>query len=228
MTAFAHWLNTAFADFDYGILEFYHRLAEKAGGFFTPFMSVVSLISDLGFLCFAVAFVLLLFPKTRKVGFCMIAAVGIGAILNNVILKEWIARPRPFQSEVAIFRVWWESVGAPHVGEFAFPSGHTAAAVSGMAAMGLMLQKKYIWIPVGLAYSILVGASRNYLMVHYPTDVMGAFLSGFVGALAAVGLTVLCFRFAQQKRDKAFFRFLLNADIRSLWSKKRNQTTSEQ
>ena len=36
LTAIAQWLNTAFAGYDYAILQALHNLAEAAGGFFTP------------------------------------------------------------------------------------------------------------------------------------------------------------------------------------------------
>ena len=36
LTAIAQWLNTAFAGYDYAILQALHNLAGAAGGFFTP------------------------------------------------------------------------------------------------------------------------------------------------------------------------------------------------
>jgi len=132
LTAFAQWLNTAFAEFDHAILSFYHTAAVKGDAFLRPLMNFFSLIGDNGYFCFALAAVLLCFPKTRRIGVGILFAIACGALLTNVTIKNLVARPRPFQNGYA---EWWVFVGAPAEGEFSFPSGHVTAAMACMTAV---------------------------------------------------------------------------------------------
>ena len=50
LTAIAQWLNTAFAGYDYAILQALHNLAEAAGGFFTPLCRAITLLGEKGIL----------------------------------------------------------------------------------------------------------------------------------------------------------------------------------
>ena len=93
-------LNTTFSAFDGGIFNAMHRLAESAGSVLTSFFKIITLIGEKGLIFFAIAVVLMLFAKTRKLGICMFGAVACGAILTNLVLKDIIARPRPFESSV--------------------------------------------------------------------------------------------------------------------------------
>lgn len=220
MTAFATWLNTAFAGFDHAILSFYHTLAEHAGFLITPFLKLISLVGEKGILCFVIALICLLFPKTRKIGVCIVFAVGVGGLITNLTIKELVARPRPFQSGVADFAAWWNYIGAPKVGEFSFPSGHTTSAVAGMTVLCLFSNKKLRVILPAVAYALLTGISRNYLMVHYPTDVLAGFLVGIVAALTAFGMTALLYFLLEKKKDAKLIRFALEFDIRNCFRKK--------
>ena len=85
-TVAATWLNTAFAGFDNAILEFMHTLEEAAGGFITPLAKFITLIGEKGLWMFALAFVLMMFAKTRKLGICLFGAVCCGALITNIIL----------------------------------------------------------------------------------------------------------------------------------------------
>ena len=214
LTAFAEWLNTAFAGFDYSILEFYHNLATVAAAVVTPIMDFLSIIGDNGYFSFALAFVLMLFKKTRKCGVAVLFAIGFGALITNITLKELIARPRPFQSGVEDFKLWWEYVGSSQVSEFSFPSGHVTAAMASMSALCLFLRRRTLWlIAPASAYVILMMAARNYLMVHYPTDVIAGLISGSVGAVAAYFTVTGIFKLIEKKKDSRFFSFILNFDV---------------
>ena len=50
LTAIAQWLNTAFAGYDYAILQALHKLAEAAGGVFTPLCYIITLLGEKGLL----------------------------------------------------------------------------------------------------------------------------------------------------------------------------------
>ena len=58
--------------------------------------------------------------------------------------------------------------------------------------------------------------SRNYLMAHYPSDVLFALLIGVFSGFVAAGITLLIFRFLETHRKKQICDLLLNADIREV------------
>ncbi len=227
MTQFSQWLNTAFADFDRVILEFYHTLAEVAGPIFTPIAKTFEFIGEGALFCFVLAAILVLFSKTRKAGLCMAVSVGLAALITNVTIKNLVARPRPYDSGVPEYLEWWEFVGGQGHHEYSFPSGHMTAAVAGMLALCLCLciaNKKHVWVVVpALIYATLMGASRNYLMMHYPTDIIGGFVSGTVGALIGFFLITLLYKkvFDAHANNKVC-SFMLNADLKHLFVRKEN------
>ena len=215
-SAFAIWLDTFFAGFDRAILEFFHLLAEKAGAILTPIAYVFDFLGDDAIFFFALAFVLLFFKKTRPAAICIVLAIAAGALITNLTLKEWVARQRPFTTDT--FRGFWEYVGAPKQSEFSFPSGHTTSAMAAMLALCLVMKKKWFVAPA-MIFTVIMGASRNYLMVHYPTDVIAGVLAGAVGAIAAYFAFKLIRSFMEKHRDSKVVNFVLEADVINLFRK---------
>ena len=188
----AQWINSTFSGFDYAILEFFHTLAQSASFILNPIMEFMSIIGDNGYFGFAIALTLMLFPKTRKCGVCVFAAIAIGAVFTNLAIKNIVARPRPYASDVAAFKEWWTYAGAHLESEFSFPSGHTTAAMASMTALCMASGKARKWlIAPSVLYVLLMGAARNYLVVHYPTDVIAAFAVGGIAAVCAFFLVKL-------------------------------------
>lgn len=214
MTAAAQFLNDAFAGFDSAILTFYHDLAVRAGGVLTPAMKILTLLGEKGLLFFALAVVLCCFRRTRKMGVCVFGAVCCGALVTNILLKDWVARPRPFLSGYA---EWWQFVGAPAEDGFSFPSGHATACMAGTLALCLTGRAKARW---GLlAFPALVAASRNYLMAHYPSDVLAGLLIGACAAMIACDITNFIYRYLHAHENRRWCRFALRADARGLFVK---------
>ena len=224
----ADWINSTFASFDFSILEFFHTLAEGAGAVLTPIAEFLALIGDNGYFSFLVAFLLLCFPKTRKCGACVLIAIAIGALFTNVAIKNIVERPRPYASEIEAFRSWWQSVGAPAESEFSFPSGHTTAAMASMTALCIAMWKSKKWLVApAAAYVLLMGASRNYLMVHYPTDVIAGIITGGVAAVLACLAVGALWKLIEKHSDKKLFAFVLNFDIRHPFPKKEEKNENE-
>ena len=204
--------------FDYNVLSFYHELAAIAGDILTPIMEFITLIGEKGFIMFLIAFVLMLFPKTRRSGVCIFGAVCCGALITNFILKDAIARPRPFVSETEVFREWWEFIGSPKEKDYSFPSGHATAAAAGTLAIVLSEGKKYL-IP-GIPFVGLMCISRNYLMAHYPTDVLAGAAVGVVSAIIAYFIAKLIFIFLEKYKENKLFGFIIDFDIRTIFKPK--------
>ena len=91
------------------------------------------------------------------------------AELLDTVLKELVRR-RPPPTDLA------------HAATYAYPSGHTMAA-TGLAAALIFVAWPTRWrTPVligGVAFAVLMGLSRVYLTVHWPSDVVAGWLLGF-------------------------------------------------
>ena len=226
----ADWINTTFASFDYALLEFFHTLAVSASFILNPIMEFLSIIGDNGYFGFAIAIALMLFPKTRKWGLGVFLSILVGAVFTNLAIKNIVARPRPYASDVAAFKEWWTYAGAHLESEFSFPSGHTTAAMASMTALCLAAPKKVgRWIVApSILYVILMGAARNYLVVHYPTDVIAAFVVGGIAAIVAVLLAKLIWKLLESHSNVKLFAFALEFDIRRLFTKKKNAQAAQE
>ena len=214
---FAKWLDLTFSGFDGSILEFYHGLAEWGGAVLTPIMRAITVTGDKGLLLLLASLILCLFSKTRKSGICMFGAICCGALMTNVILKETICRVRPYEAS-ELFREFWTFVGAHAESEFSFPSGHTTAAAA--AATGLWLTRGKKYLAISIPYVALMAASRNYFMVHYPTDVIAGAIVGTLGGIIAYFITLGIYRVLQSHEDVKFFRFVLEFDVIKALKKK--------
>ena len=96
----------------------------------TPFMKSVTFLGNGGWFWILCAVVLLAVPKTRKTGYAAALSLIFGAIVTNLLLKNIVARPRPFAEIEALIPM----ITKPK--DFSFPSGHTTAsfAVAGNAS----------------------------------------------------------------------------------------------
>ena len=211
LTAVAEWLNTSFSGFDHAILSVLHELALLTNGNLNWLFKFISLFAEKGLFLILLSIFLMLFKKTRKFGICMFGAIGAGAILTNFILKDMVARPRPYMSGILEYKDWWQYAGMVTESDFSFPSGHTTAMTAAMMSLVFIAKtKKKYWC---IVFIFLMGVSRNYLMVHYPTDVIGGMISGLVGATVAYFITLLIYKIIEKYKDVKLFNFIKNFDI---------------
>ncbi len=136
--------------------------------FLDAVMPAITVLGNAGLFWIAAAIVLLLIPKHRKTGLGIGAALILGLIVCNIIMKPAFARIRPYDYQWEHFGVQIQLlISAQH--DFSFPSGHTLASFE--AATVLLLHDKRLGIPA-LILACLIAFSRLYLYVHYPTDVL--------------------------------------------------------
>lgn len=133
-------------------------------------MPLLTKLGDGGILWICCTVMLLLFRKTRKAGAAMAVSLALEVICCSVILKPLVARPRPYDVNAVQPLI-------PPLSDYSFPSGHTGAAFA--AASSLFFSKNRLWIPA-LVIAVLMGFSRLYLYVHYPSDVLAGALLGIM------------------------------------------------
>ncbi len=125
----------------------------------------------------AVAGLLLMIRKFGAMWLVLIATGG-GLILSSV-LKHLIGRERP-------------NLGTHYslVLTSSFPSGHSMMAAVVYLTLGSLLTRlverrrlKFYFLFIAMALTFLVGVSRIYMGVHWPTDVMAGWTAGLVWAI---------------------------------------------
>lgn len=124
-------------------------------------------LGNSGFIWLTTAILMLFFKKTRNVGIVALCSIALCFLITNVGLKNIVARPRPY-TQIAELMILTHPESS-----FSFPSGHTANSFAVALIYYRMLPKKYGITAVVLA--TLIGLSRLYIGVHYPTDVIGGF-----------------------------------------------------
>lgn len=156
--------------------------------FLDAVMPVVTRLGDAGLFWIAIAVILLLIPKYRKVGLGMGIAMLMGVLVCNVTMKPLIGRIRPYDYQQQFFGKVIPLL-IERQNDFAFPSGHTLASFE--AATVLTIHSKKAGIPA-LILASLIAFSRLYLYVHYPTDVLFSIAMGIAFGFLGVFLANQC------------------------------------
>lgn len=157
-------------EFEFTILNFIQQHLRSE--LMDKIMVTITHLGDAGIMWIILTLVLLLIPKTRKVGFVLVLALAFDVILCNFMIKPFIARTRPYDINTAIELLIGRQV------DYSFPSGHTAAGITCTVALYFMRQK-WLW-KMTLLLSLLIGFSRMYLYVHFPTDIIGGIVIGII------------------------------------------------
>ena len=184
ISAPAQWINQTFADFDVSVTTAVHKLYEIGGAFFTPFFEGISFIGKGGICLIIMSLLLMLYRPTRRFGTAMCLGLAIGAVVTNLIIKPWVARPRPYVDQSSIFYQYWLQVGQNVESDKSFPSGHTTAAFDCMTPVFILGNKRLK--ALALTFAILMGIARIYLCVHFPSDVLGGMIVGILAGILAV------------------------------------------
>ena len=134
-------------------------------------------VAVLSILTLAVTGFLLMQAKYRAAVY-LVFAVGGGVVVSS-LLKSLFERPRP--DLVA---------HGSHVYTASFPSGHTMMSTAVFLTLAALLARfqpnravRAYLLGVGALLALLVGVSRVYLGVHWPTDVLAGWTAGAAWAL---------------------------------------------
>ncbi len=131
-----------------------------------------------GIIWIAFGLILLIPKKYRKTGIMVLAALLVMLVVNNIVLKNLIARPRPCWT-------YPEMVQLVHnPSSYSFPSGHTTSAFA--VAFTVFSQHKKLG-KVIIVMAAIMAFTRLYVFVHFPTDIYGGIL------VAAAITTFVCF-----------------------------------
>jgi len=155
-----------------------------APSWLTVFMKGITLLGERE-LALAIIFVAglayFLWKMPRTATIVLLTALLAHLMVRSV--KALVGRPRP---EVA-----WRRIDLP--GDKSFPSGHALNAMAVYGTIVLTLSRRLrgravrgAVLGVGFALAILIGLSRPYLGVHYPSDVIGGWTAGLACALLAL------------------------------------------
>ena len=136
----------------------------------TPIFKFITTLGNAGVIWIVLSVGLLIPKKTRRVGVLALVSLLFSALIDNVILKNVVARTRPYDLIEGLTSL----VGAQK--DYSFPSGHTGSDFAAAVVMFRGLPKKF-GIPI-LVFACLMGLSRLYVGVHYPSDVLGGVLIG--------------------------------------------------
>ena len=146
-----------------------------------PFLDVIMLglthiVGSYGHLWVTLAIVLCIFKKTRKCGLAILLSYGLVFLIGQFVLKDMIARVRPCVIDQTVELL----VARPT--SFSCPSTHSAWSFAAASAVCMANKKAGAALVV---LSTIIGFSRLYLFVHFPTDVfMGVCLGIFCGIVA--------------------------------------------
>ena len=119
--------------FELNILDWFQTLH-------TPVMdkliTSVTKLGDAGIFWIILTLIFLIIPKMRKTGVTMVAALIVDLLLCNVLLKNLVARTRPYDVNTTV------ELLVAKLRDYSFPSGHTAASFASVTALYLSGERR--------------------------------------------------------------------------------------
>lgn len=136
----------------------------------------------------------LILQHRRRAALFLVTAVGSGAAVS-FLLKEIFARPRPTLVPHAVYVV-----------TSSFPSGHSMLSAVMYLTLGALIARyqraavKVYVLSVAVLLTLVIGVSRVYLGVHWPTDVLAGWVAGAAWALLAYSVALWMQRYGTLDR----------------------------
>jgi undecaprenyl-diphosphatase len=162
-------------------------------GLVNAVMLFFSFLGTWGLIWIAGGLAMILTKKYRKTGILLLVCLAVTWLLNDLLIKTLIQRPRPFLSIPEL------KVLVPLMTDFSFPSGHTSTSFACAFTIVRANGRRWAWV---YAIAVMIAVSRLFIGVHYPTDILGGILVGTLIAAASYTLTrhfVFSGRYIQKK-----------------------------
>lgn len=148
---------------------------DKISKLSTPLLDKVMIwitrLGNTGLIWAFIAFCFLFKKSYRVVSLKIFFALVLTAIMSEFMLKHIFGRCRPSENLAK------EELLLRKPKSYSFPSGHTVSSFACAMVLSLTFPHWWIIIPVFLL-AVVIGFSRIYLKVHYPTDVCAGALVG--------------------------------------------------
>ncbi|MDA1128035.1 MAG: phosphatase PAP2 family protein [Chloroflexi bacterium] len=174
------WANATFPGDEWALLRFQSLRADWLDSAALAFAKMGLIWVFLPFFAFLIGFLLLV----RRYADAAMVVGGMAMIGIGYALKPLVDRPRP---DHQLFDAVQSS--------FSFPSGHSLLAVMMLGILVYLVEQLVKplavrrAIQIGLVLTVLaMGASRVYLGVHWPSDVIGSYVFGLLALVALIGL----------------------------------------
>jgi membrane-associated phospholipid phosphatase len=149
--------------FEFDIIKWFQDISN---GFTDILAELITILGEQFVIVFVIAFIYFVYNKK------------LGETLAYSVLKGIFQASRPFELNKEIVPKRPETATG-----FSFPSGHTQNGASFFTSLGIIINKKKIWITFGIII-FLIALSRVYLGVHFPHDVIA-------GAALGIGCAFL-------------------------------------
>jgi undecaprenyl-diphosphatase len=164
---------------DVPLLMWIHQGAKPQIDFLASALTQSSDVLSITILFVLTAAILVFQQRWRSLSFFTVAILGTGII--NRVAKLLLQRVRPHL---------WQSP-APEF-DYGFPSGHAMISMAFVVALVILSPRKRRWWAIigGAVYVLMIGWTRLYLGVHYPSDIA----AGWLAAIAWVVSLGLLFR----------------------------------
>lgn len=146
--------------------RFMYRITDLGGAIFATFFAIILVIFGNNFI--------------SMIGLEALVVMGLGQIVVQS-LKKILGRERPYKiiEQLNTFGI--------NLKDYSFPSGHTTASFTIATVLSLNIPVVSLFV---FLLATIVGMSRIYLGVHYPTDVVAGIVLG-VGSSILVHIYLL-------------------------------------
>lgn len=169
--------------FDSVILSWFQSIQNE---FLTVLFKAITFLGEGGLIWIALGLCLIAYKKTRWVGISVLLALLFSLLVGNVTLKPLVARPRPCWRNPLV------NLLIQNPKDYSFPSGHSLSSFA--AAMAIFMNHRKMGV-AALLFAFIMGCTRLYFYVHYPTDVLAGMLFGLI-------LGFLAYRIATKGKKK--------------------------